>query len=285
MAHTLTERDLTEFQQALRDMERSPATVEKYARDVGAFYHWLPPEKEVDREAVLAYKAALCRRCAPASVNSMLAALGAFFCWRGWPECRVKPLRIQRRAFRGKDWELTRAEYHRLLAAAEGRGDRRLWLLLQILASTGVRASEVRYITVEAAEQGRAEISLKGKVRTILLPGKLCRMLLKYARKEKIASGQLMRTRSGKPMNRKEIWARMKGLCGAAGVDGRKVFPHNLRHLFALAFYRAHRDVAALADLLGHSSMETTRIYLMTSGEEHLRALEGLGLLWESGGT
>ena len=279
MAHTLTERDLAEFRLALRDMERSPATVEKYVRDVRAVYRWLPAEKGVDRAAALAYKAHLCGRYAPASVNSMLAALGSFFRWRGWPKCGVKLLRLQRRLFGREERELSREEYLRLVEAAEGRGDRRLSLLLQLMAATGIRVSEVRYITVEAARRGRAEISLKGKVRTILLPGKLCRMLLKYARREKIASGQLMLTRSGKPMNRKEIWARMKGLCRAAGVEAGKVFPHNLRRLFARVFFSAQRDIARLADLLEHSSVETTRIYLTVSRREHLRTVEELGLL------
>ena len=175
--------------------------------------------------------------------------------------------------------ELTREDYDRLLAAEEGRGDRKLSLLLQLMASTGIRVSEVRYITVEAARQGRAEISLKGKARVILLPGKLCRKLLKYAEKEKIASGQIVLTRSGRPMNRKEIWARMKGLCAAAGVAPEKVFPHNLRHLFARTFYRVQRDLVKLVDLLGHSSLETTRLYLLSTGEEHLQGLERLGLV------
>ena len=191
----------------------------------------------------------------------------------------MRLLKIQRRVFARPERELTREDYRRLLAEAEGRGDRRLALLLQTMAATGIRASEVRYITVEAARAGRAEISLKGKVRVILLPGKLCRKLLKYAQKENIASGQLMLTRSGRPMNRKEIWARMKKLCARAGVDPRKVFPHNLRRLFAREYFRLHRDVVKLADLLGHSSVDTTRIYLVDTGEEHLRELERLGLV------
>ena len=284
MEHTLRQTDLTRFLAELHRLERSPATIEKYCRDLTAFSRWLPPGRRVDKEAVLAYKAHLCQRHAPASVNSMLAALRSFFRFMGWEECAVEPLRLQRQVFCWKERELTRPEYRRLVEAAEARGNRRLSLLLQLLASTGIRVSEVKYITVEAAARGRAEIALKGKVRTILLPGKLCRMLLKYAKKAGVSTGQIMRARSGRPMNRKEIWAQMKALCQAAEVPPSKVFPHNLRHLFARVFYAAQRDIARLADLLGHSSIETTRIYLLSSGEEHLRGLERLGLLCHPGG-
>ena len=279
MEHILTAAHIARFREELGRLERSQATIEKYTRDLGAFFRWLPTGKEVKKETVLAYKAELCGRYAPASVNSMLAALGTFFRWAGWPECTVKPLRLQRRLFGRKERELTRAEYHRLVEAAETRGDRRLSLLLQLMAATGIRVSEVQYITVEAARQGRAEIRLKGKVRTVLLPGRLCRMLLKYAKKEKIASGQLMLARGGRPMDRRTIWAGMKRLCRAAGVEAGKVFPHNLRRLFARTFYAAQRDIARLADLLGHSSVETTRIYLISTGAEHAGILRKMRLI------
>ncbi len=279
MTHTMTYTTIERFCQELRRQERSKATVEKYSRDLRNFYNWLPQEKELDKETVMAYKAHLVARYAPASVNSMLAALRSFFQYQEWTDCNVKLLKIQRRVFCAKERELSREEYERLVEAAENRGSRRLSLLLQIMASTGIRVSEVQYITVEAARRGKAEISLKGKIRVILLPSKLCRKLLKYAQKEKIASGQIMLTRSGRPMNRKEIWAQMKSLCKAANVDPQKVFPHNLRHLFARVFYKAQRDIAKLADLLGHSSVETTRIYLLASGEEHLHGIEQLGLV------
>ena len=181
--------------------------------------------------------------------------------------------------FRDSDRELTREEYSRLTAAAQGMGRERLALLIETICATGVRVSEVRFITVEAVRAGKAEISLKGKIRTILLPGRLCRKLEKYARKNKIASGEIFLTRSGKPLSRKQIWAEMKGLCKAAAVEPSKVFPHNLRHLFARCFYRACRDVAKLADVLGHSSMETTRLYLISTGAEHARTLERLRLV------
>ena len=223
--YVLKQADIAHFQEGLRRMERSGATIEKYGRDLAAFYRWLPGDKAVTRERVLDYKDRLCRSYAPASVNSMLSALRAFFQFAGWKDFGVKLLRIQRRVFISQERELSRAEYQRLVETAERRGSRRLSILLQLLASTGIRASEVRYITVEAARRGRAEISLKGKSRSILLPGKLCRKLLSYARGQKIASGQIMLTRSGKPLNRKEIWALLKNLCAAAGVEPGKVFP------------------------------------------------------------
>ena len=279
MKHTITKENIARFQEELRMLERSQATIEKYSRDLLAFYRWLADGKELDKETVMAYKTFLSERYAPTSVNSMLAALRAFFSFMEWRDCDVKMLKIQRRIFGRKERELSKEEYERLVETAEERGNQRLYLLLQIMASTGIRVSEMQYITVEAARQGKAEIALKGKIRVILLPGKLCRKLLKYAKKEKIASGQLILTRSGRPMNRKEIWAQMKNLCKAAGVDAQKVFPHNLRHLFARIFYRAQRDIAKLADLLGHSSIETTRIYLLASGDEHRRDIEQLGLI------
>lgn len=279
MKYTVRISDITQFEKELDRMERSRATVEKYARDVRAFYRWLPEDKTFEKETVIRYKSFLCERYAPASVNSMLAALRAFFSFMGWKDCDVRLLRIQRQVFSRKERELSKEEYLRLVETAEVLGKRRLCLLLQIMASTGIRVSEVQYITVEAAQQGKAEISLKGKIRVILLPGKLCRKILKYAKKEKIASGQIILTRNGRPMNRREIWAQMKKLCKVANVDAQKVFPHNLRHLFARIFYKAQRDIAKLADLLGHSSIETTRIYLISSGEEHLRNIECLGLI------
>ena len=191
----------------------------------------------------------------------------------------MKFLKIQRRLFRDDSRELTRPEYDRLLAAAREQGRERLALLLETICATGIRVSEVRYVTVETARTGRAEIALKGKIRTILLPGKLCRKLLKYARRQKIASGEIFLTRSGRGLSRKQIWAEMKSLCAKAGVAPTKVFPHNLRHLFARTFYRVCRDVARLADVLGHSSIETTRIYLISTGAEHATTLERMGLV------
>ena len=218
-------------------------------------------------------------KLAPATINVKLAAVNRFLVFLGWPAFRVKPLRIQRRLFRDDSRELTRAEYLRLLETARALGRERLALLMETICATGIRVSEVQNITVEAARRGKTEIALKGKIRTILLPGKLCRKLLKYARKRQIASGKIFLTKGGRGMSRGQIWAEMKALCQEAGVAASKVFPHNLRHLFARTFYKAYRDVAKLADVLGHSSLETTRIYLISTSAEHAVMLEGLHLL------
>ena len=215
----------------------------------------------------------------PSTVNASLAALNYLFNFLGWTDCRTHYLKIQRRLFRETGRELDRADYEKLIAAALDLGRERIALVMETICATGIRVGEVRYITVEAVRAGSATISLKGKIRTILLPGKLCKKLLKYARKQKITSGEIFLTGGGKPMSRCQIWAEMKRLCCAAGVAADKVFPHNLRHLFARTFYRACQDVVKLADILGHSSIETTRIYLLTTGTEHLRRLERLGLL------
>ena len=276
---TITKATLTAFHRHLQEAERRPATIAKYLREVQDFARHLKPGQPVEKETVLAWKAALARRYAAGTVNGKLAALNTFFTFLGWGECRVKPLRRQRELFRDQRRELTRGEYLRLVEAALALGKERLALLLETICATGIRVSEVPYITVEAALEGRAEISLKGKVRTILLPGKLCRKLKKYARKRAIASGPVFRTRSGRPLDRKNIWAEMKGLSRQAGVEGTKIFPHNLRHLFARCFYDATRDVAKLADVLGHSSIETTRIYLLSTGTEHAKVLEKLQLI------
>ena len=254
-------------------------TIEKYVRDVRAFAVWMDGQP-VTHERAAAWRDALVQQgYAPVTVNSMLAALNAFFRFSGWSDCRVRFLKIQRRMFRDRSRELAEAEYKRLVAAARKNGQERLELLLQAIGATGIRVSEVRYLTVEAAHSGKAVISLKGKIRTILLPSKLCCLLLNYVKKQKIASGEIFLTRSGRSLSRKQIWTEMKRLCAKAGVEASKVFPHNLRHLFATAFYRASRDIVKLADVLGHSSVETTRIYLVSSGAEHLRQLNRLPLI------
>lgn len=277
--HKMEAEQIGSFAAFLCSEERAPGTTEKYLRDVRAFALWLGG-RPVTKETASDWKAHLLDAgYVPATINSMLAALNGFFRFLGWDDCRVKFLKIQRKLFRDPGRELSRAEYGRLILAAQSRGRERLALLLEAIGATGVRVSEVSCLTVEAARLGRAEISLKGKIRTILISGKLCRKLLKYAKKQKIASGEIFLTRSGKGLSRRQIWAEMKALCKAADVDPRKVFPHNLRHLFATVFYRACKDIARLADVLGHSSIETTRIYLVTSGAEHSRQLERLGLV------
>ena len=276
---TLTPARITAYGRWLNQEERSAATIEKYLRDVRAFARWLNGST-VTKEGVTGWKEQLLtEHRAPSTINTALAALNGLFRFLGWEDCRAKFLKIQRRIFRDQSRELARADYDRLVSTAKARGQDRLTLLLETICATGIRVSEVRYITVEAAQRGRAELALKGKLRTILLPGKLCRKLLRYAKKQNTASGEIFLTRNRHGMGRRQIGAEMKRLCAAAGVAPSKVFPHNLRHLFATAFYRMSRDIVKLADVLGHSCIETTRIYLMTSGTEHQRQLERLGLV------
>ncbi|MBD5150213.1 MAG: tyrosine-type recombinase/integrase [Oscillibacter sp.] len=275
----ISENGVQQFADRLEREGRSRGTVEKYLRDVQRFVLWLHG-RELTRELAAAWREHLVQSgYAPVTVNSMLSAVNHFLRFAGREDCKIRFLRIQRRVFREQDRELTRADYRRLLDAAGNQGRERLHLLMETICSTGIRVSEVRYITVEAARQGRAEITLKGKIRTILLPSRLCRKLLKYARAQKTASGEIFRTRSGKSLSRGQIWREMKDLCERAGVARSRVFPHNLRHLFATLFYGACRDIVKLADILGHSSVNTTRIYLMTTGAEHARQLERLGLV------
>ena len=277
--YKLTSKHIQLYADHLRLEEKGAATIEKYLRDVRAFGFWLDG-REISKENTAAWKAHLVEQgYAPASVNAMLSALNSLLEFLGLRACRVKFLKIQRRMFRDDRRDLTRADYNALTAAAKERGKARLALLMEAICATGIRVSEVQYITVEAAQAGRAEISLKGKIRTILIPAKLCRKLLKYSKKQKIVSGEIFLTRNGTHLSRRQIWAEMKGLCRTAGVAPSKVFPHNFRHLFATAFYRASHDIVKLADVLGHSSIETTRIYLLTSGAEHQRQLDRLGLV------
>ena len=276
---TVSSRELSAFSAHLRQADRSSGTTGKSLHDCTSFALWLG-DRELPPEAAAQWREHLLQKgYAPATVNSMLSAVNRLLKFLGREECRVRSLRIQRRTFREQSRELTRGEYQRLLDAAAGLGRERLALLMETICATGIRVSEVQYITVEAARAGRTEIRLKGKIRTILLPSKLCRKLLKYARKQKTASGEIFLTRSGAPVSRRQIWREMKALCKEAGVEASKVFPHNLRHLFATAFYRACRDIVKLADVLGHSSIDTTRIYLITTGAEHARQMEKLGLV------
>lgn len=275
----LNQEQISSYACWLRAEERAAGTVEKYLRDIRAFVAWLD-RRSVTKEVVSGWKEELLsRHYAPKTINASLAALNGLFRFLGWADCRARYLKVQRRLFRDSSRELTRSDYDRLIATAQDRGQHRLMLLMETICATGIRVSEVKYITVEAAQNGRADISLKGKIRTILIPAKLCRKLLKYAKKQKTASGEIFLTRNGTPMNRSQIWAEMKALCQYAGVEATKVFPHNLRHLFATAFYRTCRDIVHLADVLGHSSIETTRIYLLTSGAEHQRQLDRLGFV------
>lgn len=276
--NTITEKQMERYTRHLRTEERSAATVEKYRRDAAAFAAWLG-ERELTKELTLAWKAHLVEQdYAASSVNAKLSALNGFLRFIGREDCRVRFLKVQRRMFRDRSRELTRSEYERLVLTAQRLGKERLALLLETICSTGIRVSEVRYITVKAAETGRVDIALKGKLRTILLPRKLCKKLKRYAKAKKITTGEIFLTGGGKSLSRTQIWAEMKSLCKKAEVEPKKVFPHNLRHLFACVFYRACKDIVRLADVLGHSSIETTRIYLLTTGEEHIRQMERLRL-------
>ena len=274
----ITKTTIEQFEAYLHKEERSNGTVDNYIRNVRELAAWLAGQA-VTKEQLVAWKDALqAKRLQPTTVNAKLAAIGCFLRVMGWQDCQVRFLRVQRRVFREKEKELTREEYEKLLAAAQQQGSARLALLLETICATGVRVSEVQYITVEAARRGRADVTMKGKIRTILIPNKLCRKLLKYAKQTKTASGKIFLTRNGTALSRKQIWAEMKSLCQAAGVSPGKVFPHNLRHLFATVFYRACHDIVKLADVLGHSRIETTRIYLVTTGFEYAKQLEQLGL-------
>ncbi len=271
--------DLEEFAAHLRYEGRKESTIKKYLRDLKAFRMWLGDEA-MTREKAREWRDFLCEKgYAPVTVNSMLASLNLFFRFCGREECCVKALRLQHRFFRNSERELAQGEYERLVETARRQGKERLALLIETMCATGVRVSEVRAFTVESVRRGRADISLKGKIRTILIPGRLRKKLMRYIRKKKIASGEVFVTRSGKGLTRQQIWAEMKRLCSRAGVLRTKVFPHNLRHLFARTFYRVSRDIAKLADVLGHSHIGTTRIYLTSTGAEHARHLERLNLV------
>lgn len=256
----ITMKTLEEFKMYLYEEEKSDNTIEKYVRDTVFFFEWLDG-RDVSKAVVLEYKRMLCEKYAPRSVNSVLSSLNALFSYMNWYELKVKTLKIQRRIFADKEREITKAEYTRLLNAAKEEGNERLYYLIQTIASTGIRISELRYITCEAVNSGQSVINCKGKIRQIFLPKQLCKMLKTYIKKLLLNSGPIFVTRSGKPIDRSTVWKMLKGLCESAHVAKSKVFPHNFRHLFAKTFYSLQKDIVRLADILGHSSIETTRIY------------------------
>lgn len=273
----LSEKDIETFQNHLLQEEKSTATMEKYLRDVRAFLVF-SGQTAITKDLVMTYKQALLEKnYAVRSINSMLASLNSLLDFLGWGDCKVKSLKIQRQTYCAEEKELTKAEYLRLLEASKNQPQ--LNLIMQTICGTGIRVSELKYFTVETVRRGEIVVSCKSKTRTILLPGKLKKLLLEYAKKNKIQSGAVFVTRNGKPVNRSNIWAQMKRLCEIAGVKPSKVFPHNLRKLFARTFYGIEKDIAKLADILGHSSINTTRIYIMTTGTEHRRKIERLGLV------
>lgn len=257
--------------------EKSSATREKYLRDVRAFYAFTYG-KPVTKELAVAYK----KHCidqgyAVRSINSMLASINSFLEFRGWTDCKVKSIRLQRQTYCAEEKELTKAEYLRLLSVS--RENEQLNLILQTICSTGIRVSELQYFTIEAVRHGEVTVSCKSKTRTILVPGKLKQALLNFAQRRGISNGAIFLGKNGKPIDRCCIWRKMKRLCQEAGVAPTKVFPHNLRKLFARTFYGIEKDIAKLADILGHSNINTTRIYIMTTGAEHREKMERLGLV------
>ena len=274
----ITTEIIKSFNDYLINEEKAAATVNKYLHDVGEFQIWLG-EQALCKTAVLDYKSYLCEHYATASVNAALSSLNSFFNFMEWYDLRVKNLKIQKQIFASTDKELTKAEYDRLLQAAKQKKNERLYLLMQTICSTGIRVSEVRYVTVEAVVRGIAEINCKGKRRQVFLPKQLCQILKQYIKEQKIKSGAVFVTKNGNPLDRSNIWSDMKKLCKAANVSEKKVFPHNLRHLFARTYYSLQKDIVRLADILGHSSVNTTRIYTMETGEIHRRQIQKLGLL------
>ena len=273
----ITDAQMKSYHQYLLREEKSTATVEKYLRDARAFIVYVG-DAIVTKEVLVAYKKALQTKAyAVRSINSMLASLNSLLDFLGWSDCKVKAIRQQKQIYCAEEKELSKAEYMRLLEAAEKKPQ--LQLVMKTICSTGIRVSELKFFTVEDVKRGEVIVNCKGKSRTILIPGKLRKQLLDYAKKEKICSGVIFRSRNGNPLNRSCIWAQMKALCEEAGVAPSKVFPHNLRKLFARTFYGIEKDIAKLADILGHSSIDTTRIYIMTTGTEHRRKIERLGLV------
>ena len=278
MIKIITDDLIEKFKDFLINEEKASATLEKYIRDIKVFSKWTS-SSELDKRKVLDYKEYLIGKFAPASVNSVLSSLNSFFEFNNWYEMKVKMLKIQKQIFAQKDKELSKTEYERLLDAAKAKSNERLYLLMQTICSSGIRVSELQYITVEAIKLRKATINCKGKMRIVILPKELCRMLTEYAKTQKITSGSVFVTKTGKPLDRSTIWKMMKALCESARVSKYKVFPHNLRHLFARTFYTIQKDIVRLADILGHSSVNTTRIYTMETGEIHRRQIQKLGLL------
>ncbi len=278
MKRILEQKKMQEFEFYLRNEEKSEATVEKYMRDVRCFASFVG-NAEIDKQKALDYKSKLGEEYAVSSANSMIAAMNCFFRFCGWHELCVKQFKIQRQVYCSEEKELTRAEYIRLLDAANAKHNERLNLIIQTICGTGIRVSELQYITVEALYSGEATVNCKGKNRRVFIVSELKKKLLRYAKEQGISAGTVFITRAGKPVSRHSIWKDMKALCERAKVSPSKVFPHNLRHLFARTFYGIEKDIAKLADILGHASINTTRIYIVTTGAEHKRKMEYMRLI------
>ncbi len=267
-----------EYERHLWLAERSSGTIQKYLHNIEQFRRYLPREKTVTKETVIAYKKSIAEKYAISTANAALVALNGLFSFLGWRDCRVKPFKQQRCIFRDKERELSEKEYLSLLKAAKQKGNQRLFYIMETLCNTGIRISELQFITAEAVRMGTAVVKCKGKQRKVLLPQRLRKELQRYCKRNKIASGAVFITKTGKPISRTNVWGEMKRLCKAACVEAKKVFPHNFRHLFAVSFYHLEKDIAKLADLLGHASIETTRIYVMETAESHIRQIERMRL-------
>lgn len=274
----ITETLLLSFVQSLYNDEKSRVTIEKYKRDIQKFVLYSGGQ-EINKPLILAYKAELEKQYAVTSANSMLAAINTLFRFAGWYDLCVKQFKVQKAVYSPEEKELTKKEYEALIRTARAKQNERLSLIIQTICGTGIRVSELEYITVEAIKKGEAIVSCEGKTRKILIVSALKKKLLRYANEQGIQSGLLFITKSGKPMNRSNIWREMKSLCEQAEVAPTKVFPHNLRHLFARTFYSLEKDIAKLADILGHSNINTTRIYIMTTCAEHQKRMESMRLV------
>lgn len=278
MERIITNSMIGNFANFLRSDEKSDNTIEKYLRDVRAFTVFAEA-REISKTVVVEFKASLVENYEVTSANSMIAAVNAFLRFMGWVDCCIKQFKVQKKAFCSEEKELTKAEYIRLVNTAKQKGNERLNLILQTICGTGIRVSELQFITVEAVRKGEAIVSCKNKTRTVFIVRELQKKLLSYIKSKGITTGCIFITKSGKPMSRCNIWREMKALCEQAGVSSDKVFPHNLRHLFARTFYGIEKDIAKLADILGHSNINTTRIYIITTGAEHKRKMENMRLI------
>lgn len=278
MKRIITNQMVLSFEKQLLADEKSKNTIEKYLRDLKTLREYMLG-KEIEKQSVINFKSSLLDNYEVSSANSIIAAVNAFFKFMKWNDFRIKQFKVQKKTFCSEDKELTKAEYARLVHSATRRGNERLELILQTICGTGIRVSELQFITVEAVQKGKATVSCKNKIRTVFFVRKLQKKLLKYAKRKGITTGCLFTTKSGKPISRTNIWREMKALCVDAKVSPNKVYPHNLRHLFARTFYEAEKDIAKLADILGHSSINTTRFYIITSGNEHRQRMENMRLI------
>lgn len=274
----LSDKLLKMYIQYLREQERSESTIKSYQRELMSLQLFLD-ERPIIKDILLAYKAMITAQYSPSTCNVTISALNSFLRYIGRPDLMIKPLKIQKKIYETADKELTRREYDKLIRAANINGQERLSLIIQTICSTGIRVSELQYITVESLKEGKCLVTNKGKSRIVFLPTSLCTMLKKYVVYSNITSGSIFTTRSGKPIDRSNIWAAMKRLCTIANVNPEKVYPHNLRHLFARSYYSQYKDLSRLCDLLGHTSVNTTKIYTKESGAIHIKQIEGLGLV------